>query len=1033
MASHIRALLLLLSTLTALLVAAPAPATAAAAAADKGPIGWDVFRELDRLPYLSPGTQTRQFSSFDRAGGNPDDGFTGRYSCLRTMGTSCVLAEDNGPGEVSSIWFTRDNGDVTAAGTITIELDGLVVLSAPLQSLVNGETGSPFVYPLVANANQSSGGVYIKVPMPYRESMRIVTENNPLFYHVTYRHFPDAEGVKRFDVKENAADVVNLLKASGTKDPKPARPGATTVGEKTTLAAGQRQQMAQVTGPGSISALRVRIPDAQASDDTLAKLRLRIEFDGRNTVDSPVGEFFGGGLGESAVRSLLFTMDPAAGGWYTTWWPMPYRTGAKVSLVNGTGRTLNDVEVQVTSAPDAAWADALVPGGKAGYFSTESRRGDVVTDADWLFADRTGRGKFVGVSHTMESRGVATRAYLEGDERVYVDGSVSPAIHGTGTEDFYESGWYFNRQQFTNPLNGSTAHERYGGGCSFECDAAYRLMLSEGVEYSTALRFGIEHGPQNETAAVYGSTAFLYAQPTFGAHRTTVLNLGDADSRKNHDYKETGTATETTLTSVYEGDEDPETVRDTVRSTASPVSFLAGVDRDNNGVILRRTSDQAVPHQAARVLVNGTDVGLWRQPLGNGAQRWLTDTFPLPAAVTVGKDTVRVELRPVSGSPQWTASRYVADSLIPAQHEDAKAPWGFTGPSLVGGTEHALRLTWREPDDDLGIREYRVYGSTKAGAQTTLLGTTRGLGFTHGTLAPGQTWYYRVQAVDLSGRTADVGTTVSATTGRPTRADVDKDGKDDIVTFTRGSAADVYVSTSDGTKFVQNAWKWHDWFAANAEIPLTGDFDGDGRDDIATFTRGDAGDVWVALSTGSGFAGSRKWHDHFALGAEIPLTGDFDGDGRDDIVTFTRGDRADVYVALSSGSVFRQDGWLWHPSFAVGNETPAVGDVDGDGRDDIVTFTGGSAADVYVSLSDGGKFVQNAWKWHDGFAGGDQVPGVGDFDGDGRADVVSFTRGSAGDVFVTTSDGERFLPAVAKWHDNFAIGTEWPRPSEVMN
>ncbi|MEU7854344.1 FG-GAP-like repeat-containing protein [Nonomuraea sp. NPDC049141] len=200
---------------------------------------------------------------------------------------------------------------------------------------------------------------------------------------------------------------------------------------------------------------------------------------------------------------------------------------------------------------------------------------------------------------------------------------------------------------------------------------------------------------------------------------------------------------------------------------------------------------------------------------------------------------------------------------------------------------------------------------------------------------------------------------------------------------------------------------------AGTEIPLTGDFDGDGRDDIATFTRGDSGDVWVALSTGSGFAGSRKWHDHFGLGTEIPLTGDFDGDGRDDIATFTRGDRADVYVALSSGSVFRQDGWLWHQNFAVGNETPAVGDFDGDGRDDIVTVTGGSAADVYVSLSDGGRFVQNAWKWHDGFASGDQVPGVGDFNGDGKADVVSFTRGSAGDVFVTTSDGGRFLPTVA--------------------
>src|SRR5262245_37533887 len=108
---------LLAALFASLLVTAAAvalPATAAAAASsDKGPIGWDVFRQLDRLPYLSPGTQARQFSSFDRAGGNTQDGFDGRYSCLsKTSNGHCVIAEDTGPGEISSIWFTRDEGNV---------------------------------------------------------------------------------------------------------------------------------------------------------------------------------------------------------------------------------------------------------------------------------------------------------------------------------------------------------------------------------------------------------------------------------------------------------------------------------------------------------------------------------------------------------------------------------------------------------------------------------------------------------------------------------------------------------------------------------------------------------------------------------------------------------------------------------------------------------------------------------------------------------------------------------------------------------
>ena len=94
---------------------------------------------------------------------------------------------------------------------------------------------------------------------------------------------------------------------------------------------------------------------------------------------------------------------------------------------------------------------------------------------------------------------------------------------------------------------------------------------------------------------------------------------------------------------------------------------------------------------------------------------------------------------------------------------------------------------------------------------------------------------------------------------------------------------------------------------------VAGDFNGDGRDDIVTFTRGTTADVYVALSTGNSFTGTGvKWHDYFAAGTETPLVGDFNGDGKDDIATFTRGPAADVYVALSTGYSFTGTGVKWH-------------------------------------------------------------------------------------------------------------------------
>ena len=124
-------------------------------------VGWDTYRRLDRLPYLSADTQTLQVSSFDRSGGDFDistGNKNGSGGCLASGGAGCVIAEDHGAGEVDSIWFTRDGGNVRAIGTIRIELDGQTVIDAPLQSLVDGALGAPFVWPLVANAAQSPGG-----------------------------------------------------------------------------------------------------------------------------------------------------------------------------------------------------------------------------------------------------------------------------------------------------------------------------------------------------------------------------------------------------------------------------------------------------------------------------------------------------------------------------------------------------------------------------------------------------------------------------------------------------------------------------------------------------------------------------------------------------------------------------------------------------------------------------------------------------------------------------------------------------------
>lgn len=280
---------------------------------------------------------------------------------------------------------------------------------------------------------------------------------------------------------------------------------------------------------------------------------------------------------------------------------------------------------------------------------------------------------------------------------------------------------------------------------------------------------------------------------------------------------------------------------------------------------------------------------------------------------------------------------------------------------------------------------------------------------------PHWNWSYYMSLVDSGGGGKKLG-------GSPT--DFTGDGKDDAVTFTHGDLGDVYVSPSNGAAFTGTSVKWQDWFAPGAETPLTGDFNGDGKDDIVTFTHGSANDVYVALSNGSSFGGGVKWHDWFALGGEVPAVGDFNGDGKDDIAVFTNDSLGDVYVALSNGGAFVGTTVKWHDWFAPNGEFPAIGDVNGDGLDDIVTFTLGNVNDVYVALSNGSGFGAGV-KWNDFFGLNGEQPRVGDVNGDGKDDIVVFTNNNLGDVYVALSNGGGFAGG-GKWHDWFAPNGEFP-------
>ncbi|WP_143218979.1 DUF2961 domain-containing protein [Actinokineospora bangkokensis] len=563
------------------------------------------------------------------------------------------------------------------------------------------------------------------------------------------------------------------------------------------------------------------------SDAVLDGLRLRISFDGRTGVDAPVGEFFGSGLGEFDSRSLLSSIDATPGGWYTAWWPMPYASGATVELVNGSGVPVRGARVQVSSAPDRTVPAALASGATGYFHATHGSTGPVADKQDVPLLDAPGRGVFRGVTQVLRgtSGGANPYDFEEGDERVHVDGSPSPAWHGTGTEDFYEAGWYFlGGYTASGPWTGSPAFEAVGDGCAVICVSMGRVMVPDAVPFSGSLRVGMEHGSVNDDPVSESWTAFWYGQDAVGVRQTDVVDLGDPGSRDAHGYQ-AEQEEKASLDSTVEGVGFQAPMEHPALSTTAPVSFSVAVDPANRGARLHRLGDQARPGQTARVLVDGRPVGVWRQPLGNERARWLEDSFALPPSATAGKQRVAVRLEPLAGSAPWSAARYRVVSEV-APFTDTTAPTAVTGVRARPDTTTAVDLSWAPAADDGVVARYEVYASRSTQVPLTpaaLVGTTTGYAFQHRGLVPGEAWHYRVRAVDAAGNPGQPSPVVDGVAGRTVA--VEAESLWPVAQATTGVLVPVDRSASDTAYLLLASTAPGDAMTVVVRVPVTGDYD----------------------------------------------------------------------------------------------------------------------------------------------------------------------------------------------------------------
>ena len=114
----------------------------------------------------------------------------------------------------------------------------------------------------------------------------------------------------------------------------------------------------------------------------------------------------------------------------------------------------------------------------------------------------------------------------------------------------------------------------------------------------------------------------------------------------------------------------------------------------------------------------------------------------------------------------------------------------------------------------------------------------------------------------------------------------------------------------------------------SGSVPLVGDFDADGLDDVFHYRAGPGADV---IRFGRGGLRSVS-----VRGSYRPFVGDFDGNGVSDVFWYAPGSGADYYWLFSSDGSIRSVRTNVNGVYRVG-----VGDADGDGTDDVLWGLGG--------------------------------------------------------------------------------------------
>lgn len=306
------------------------------------------------------------------------------------------------------------------------------------------------------------------------------------------------------------------------------------------IAAGETRVIADIQGAGAIRHIWCTMFNPSGEEFYLRKVLVRMFWDGEEhpSVEVPIGDFFGMGHGMAKdFWSLPLVMGPDKGRGFNCFFSMPYSSSAKIEIVNECESQLNfyfyiDYEKYEKLEDNigrfhAQWRRENATGtwgtemplqeplgatkeGQKYLFDVLWKQPNLTGEDNYIILEAEGKGHYVGCNLNIDCfLQEKNNWYGEGDDMIYIDGEKFPSIHGTGTEDYFNTA-FCPRDEFCSPyfgihLNSGDEDNPWRGKNSM-----YRFHIEDPIQFSKSIKVTIEHGHANKLMNDYSSTAYWY-------------------------------------------------------------------------------------------------------------------------------------------------------------------------------------------------------------------------------------------------------------------------------------------------------------------------------------------------------------------------------------------------------------------------------------------------------------------------------------------------------------------------------------------